>query len=582
MTNAFETTNALRSRSLGDRVGRGLLSLAFALASGGCYQGIHSTPDGQDDDVASGSDGDDLSRDDVVNEQAVGVGHLRQLTDWEYTNTIRDLFGSVVANDVAEVLASFPVSRVDDGYSTMDRSITSAHIDAYYDVALAIARRVGSDVDARTQLSGCLADPDDPCIEAFVAQFGRRAYRRPLSEDEHARLIGAYRADDAKTVEERLENLLLYMLLAPQFLYRPEVLGEKAQGGETIYRLSDYEVASRLSYLLWGSMPDELLLAAAEAGELDPEGIVDQAERMLEDPRARAGVLRFYGEWLELEDQLGLGFSERFLDGLSTEGLHDDIVAEPLRMVEHLVFDQGASFADLWTTRVSFVDSPGLKSIYGVSTGGAEPVQLDETRRGLLTRAAVLLATGDETSPIGRGVFISNRILCNHLAPPDPNAFPPEDLEPPPFDADKSNRERWEEKTGAAACNACHQHINPYGFAAEGYDAIGRTRTHEEIVGPDGEIVNSLPVDTRTTVAIDGQVHEVAGLVELSALVATSDAATECFVEQWLRYGQGRNAVIEDNDTIDTLAADAHELSLRELVLELVAAPQFRYVRVEP
>lgn len=565
-----------------DRARRALPMLAFALALSGCYQGARFTPEGQDEEIVEGTGGDDPNHGNATDEDLFAVGHLRKLTSWEYTNTIRDLFGPALADDVAGALASLPVSHSHDGYSTMDRSITSAHVDAYYDAALTIARRVGTDVDARTGLDPCLADPDDACIETFAAQFGRRAYRRPLYEDEHARLLDAYRADDALTVEERLENLLLYMLLAPQFLYRPEILGEPVEDGSTVYRLSDYEVASRLSYLLWGSMPDDELLAAAEAAELDGEGLTDQARRMLAHPQARVGVLRFYAEWLGLTSPPGLGFSERFLDGLPTDGLHEDIMAEPVRVIEHLVFEQDASFADLWTTRASFVSSPGLGSIYGVRSDRAEAVSLDDTRRGLLTRAALLLSTGDETSPIERGVFISNRILCNHLTPPDPNAFPPEELEPPPFDPDKSNRERWEEKTSPAACHACHQQINPYGFAAEGYDAIGRTRTHEEIVDLEGQIVNTLPVDTSTTVIVDSQEHPVEDLVHLSEVIATSHAAPRCFAEQWIRYAQGRSASAEDVEPIDALAADVRERSLHELVLQLVATPQFRTVRVKP
>ena len=567
---------------IGNRVRRGLPMLTFALALPGCYQGARFAPEDQDEEIVDGTGSDDPDHDDAIDDEFFAAGHLRKLTSWEYANTIRDLFGPSLADDMAGALASLPVSHSEDGYSTMDRNITSAHVDAYYSAALTIARHVGADVDVRSALDPCLADPDDACIEAFVAQFGRRAYRRPLDEDEHARLLDAYRADDAQTVEDRLENLLLYMLLTPQFLYRPEILGEPVEDGSTVYRLSDYEVASRLSYLLWGSMPDDELLAAAEAGELDGERLTDQARRMLAHPRARAGVLRFYEEWLGLASHSGLGFSERFLDGLPTEGLHEDIVAEPVRVIEHLVFDRDASFADLWTTRLSFVSSPGLGSIYGVPSDRAEAVSLDDTRRGLLTRAALLLSTGDETSPIERGVFISNRILCNHLTPPDPNAFPPEELEPPPFDPDKSNRERWEEKTSPAACHACHQQINPYGFAAEGYDAIGRTRTHEEIVDLKGEIVNTLPVDTSTTVIVDSQEHPVEDLVHLSEVIATSDAGPRCFAEQWIRYAQGRSVSAEDVEFIDALATDVRERSLRELALQLVATPQFRAVRVEP
>jgi hypothetical protein len=426
-----------------------------------------------------------------------------------------------------------------------------------------------------------LVDPDGDCIEGFVAAFGPRVFRRPITAAEHERMVATYWAQDANSADARLENLLLYLLQSPHFVYRPEVFGD-GDDPEATHRLSDHELASRLSYLLWGSMPDEALLAAAAAGQLDEVGVVEHAERLLDHPRGRAGLRRFYEEWLEIGDRPGIGFSERFLDGLPTDGLRDDIMAEPVRLAEWMTLQGNGSLADLWTSRFAFVDTPGLASIYGVRPGGDQPVELPKGREGLLTRAALLVASSEETPPIVRGAFISKHLLCNQIALPDATDFPTDQFEPPPFDPDKTNRERWEEKTAAPACAACHQYINPYGFAAEGFDSIGRTRTHEEIIDPQGEVANLLPVDTRTSAVIDGEIVEVADLVELQAALVDSDAAARCFVEQWFRYGFGREPELEDLDTLDALAVDALDATLRDLLLEMIRSPQFRYVRVEP
>jgi hypothetical protein len=553
-------------------------ALVAVLSSASCYRG----PAGEGGDLAeadgdAGSEGGttDGEPDVPPDELALGASDLRPLTDWEYANTVRDLFGPDVAADIEPLFGAIPTSRVEQGYSTMDRRLTAAHVDAHYLVAVAVAVRVSTDATLRAGLAPCLADaaPDDEdCAAAFIDAFGPRAYRRPLSDDERTRLLAAWSADADATIEMRVENVILYALMSPWFLYRPELGGDDL--GDRIHRLSSFEVASRLSYLLWGSMPDDELFEAAADDALDGEGIRAQAERMLASPRARDGIARFAGEWLRLEDRPALAFSERFLDGLPTEGLRDDMMAEPTALAEHLVLDTEGTFADLFTTRTGFVSSSSLASIYGAQAGEG-PVELAAARSGLLTRAALLLGSGDETHPIGRGAFVVKRVLCTEIVPPE---LPPEDLQPPPFDPDKTNRERWDEKTSPAACAACHAVINPPGFAAEGYDAIGRMRTEEEIVDPAGEIVNMLPVDTHASVQLDGQVHEVADLVELGAVLADSDEAARCFATQWFRYGHGRRELADDGEAIDAISPSSDPL--REMLLDFVTAPEFRHVRI--
>ncbi len=566
------------------------LGLSGVLLIAGCYEGVNVMPaahsggtDGGDSEGSSSTqsveDTDEGTDSDGVDVSTMGVGHLQRLSDWEYANTIRELFGAQIADDVAATLASRPQSRSEEGYSRLDQSLTASHVDADFGTALAIARRVSTDEEARAQLRPCLADPDSDCIEAFTAEFGRRVYRRPITEDEQARMLAVYDDQDATTLEARLENLILYLLQTPQFLYRVEIEGPEVEGDST-YRLSDYEMASRLSYFVWGSMPDEVLFEAAAEG-LDAEALQEQAERLLDDPRARVGIRRFYEEWLKIEDRPGLEFSEGFLNGLPIEGLRDDMMAEPVRLGEQLTLEGEGSLADLWTTRTGFATTPGLAALYGVQASDTS-LELPEARRGLLTRAALLVSPGEEASPIRRGAFISERLLCNPLTPPDPTSFPPDQFDPPAFDPDRTNRERWEEKTSPLACQGCHQYINPYGFAAEGYDAIGRTRTHEDIRDPEGEIVNSLRVDTRTEAVMDGDTVAVADLVELGAALMASEQASRCFVEQWFAFGLGRHADPLDDETIDALAASARDLPLRDLLIEIIASPQFRHVSIEP
>jgi hypothetical protein len=546
-----------------------------------CYTGLDGTSaeEGGGDTQGDGSDaGGDDTGDAVppVDADALGPSDLRMLSDWEYANTLGDLFGAEVRTELGTILGSIPTSRVDGGYSTMDRRLSAGHVDAHYAVAIAVAELVSRDPARRAALAPCLLDrDDDECGGAFIDAFGPRVYRGRLDGDERARLLAAWSAD---TLEARVENVVLHALMSPRFLYRPELAGEDLGG--RVQALGGHEVASRLSYLLWGTMPDAELFAAADADALgDAEGIRVQAERMLDDPRARAGIARFAVEWLRLLERPGLGFSERFLDGLDTTGLRADIIAELPRLFEHLVFEDAGRFADLFTTRLGFVTTPGLATIYGVGLPGAEvsdgPIALSDDRGGLLTRAAILLGTGDETHPLVRGAFVVKRLLCHELTPPP---LPPDALEPPPFDPNASNRQRWSEKTDSGSCAGCHQLINPSGFAAEGYDAIGRARTEEDVIDPAGEVVNTLPVDTRVSVIIDGDTHDVADLVELGAILADSDEASRCFATQLFRYGNGRREADEDASSIDALVPG--ERTLRDLLLAFVTAPEFRTVKL--
>src|SRR5688572_17433120 len=198
----------------------------------GCYSGAHgaasdddtATDGGQeggdtDDEPTGGDDGEPVPADEL------GPSQMRQLSDWEYRNTITDLFGDAVVSQVEGVLGAIPESRVEGGYSTMERSVTSAHVDAHYTVAVAIAGVVSEDPQLRAGLAPCLADPADvdACAQELVDSFGPRAYRRPLHDDERERLLGAFTSDGVETLEQSVESVILYALMSPQFLYRPEL-----------------------------------------------------------------------------------------------------------------------------------------------------------------------------------------------------------------------------------------------------------------------------------------------------------------------------------------------------------------------
>ena len=236
--------------------------------------------------------------------------------------------------------------------------------------------------------------------------------------------------------------------------------------------------------------------------------------------------------------------SPEFLAGIPPQTLAADMRAELTAFATHQVFDTEGRLAELFTSTIALLASPALAQVYGVDPPAdpSQPVTLPAGQRdGLLTRAGVLVSPGETTHPVQRGAFVRRKLLCDPIPPPDPNAFPPNSIVPPPFDAAKSARERWTEQTSASACEVCHARINPLGFALENYDTLGRWRSAEPIVDPSsGEIVNSIPIDATVQVELDiGSPVKVAGPAALGAALAASPTATDCFARQFCASPRG-------------------------------------------
>ncbi|MEM6991318.1 MAG: DUF1592 domain-containing protein [Myxococcota bacterium] len=533
-----------------------------------------------DDGSGSGDDADD-GDDDLPAE--VGASDLRRLSGAEYVNTIRALFGDAVTDEVAGPLSLLPGDRVVDGYATMARGVTAPHVDTYFLVASGIAEVVASDVDARSRIDPCLADEDagDACVDGAIADFGRRAFRRTLSSDEQAMLRATWDDSRADGFSAAVQDLVIAVLMSPQFVYLVEV-GEldEATG---IARLSGVELASRLSYLAWGSPPDAELLDAAEAGELATQVQIEtQVARLFADERARQWLPTFFTEFLDLDLIPPPPGDADFLDGLPSDGLSDAMRDEVDAFIHSIVFE-GGGWPELMMSRDAVVDSPALAQIYGVEAS-AEVVELPPTRAGLLTRAGMLTGSGVSTAPILRGARVLERVLCQPLVLPDPEDLPPgAEVEEPPLDPNATARERWTALTSEPACAACHSTINPFGFALEGLDSVGRLRTSEPVLDEDGAEVNSLPIDDVVDVTLDGEVVTVAGAVGLSEALAGSVSAAECFAEQWFRFSHGRVQTLEDADDLAaTRSAAAEGVSLLDVMQQLAARPEYRAIRYAP
>jgi len=491
---------------------------------------------------------------------------LRPLTRREYIATVEDLLGLETTNP----LNDFPVEIRIDGYDNMPAAfeMTDRHVDAYLAEAESLAARAV--LERRDVILPCNPNNGpEACAAEFISGFGRRAYRRPLTADEITALLGFF-SSDAATFDVGLQDTIWAMLVSPHFLQRSE-LG--VPDGEGAFVLDDYEIASAISYLTIGSMPDAELFAAAEEGSLQTtEARRTQAERLLADARARVQLGIFASQWLGA-DPLLAGEKNAAAFPNFNEGIQERQFEELDRFISHIVFDASGSFAELFDTDTVLVD-PLLAAYYAIPlpTGeGFSPVQVtDGSRGGVLTLGSVLSAHAhsNDTSPVRRGVFVRQRLLCQDLPPPPPEV----DNTPPGLDPTLSTRERFAAHSADPACQSCHQYIDGVGFGFLKFDGAGGPLTAER----------GLPIDDQAEIRglrnlEDPEVLNFAGATELGEILAGSETAERCLATQAWRWSRGQLETAELECEIEALGTDfvAQGGNVQELLLRLIELPSF-------
>ena len=455
-----------------------------------------------------------------------GPAPLRRITRFEYGRTIADLTG--VDPSVAQALPPDEETLDFDDIAAA-YSVSSLHADRYLEVAEQAAATLTGDVTAMTMLAGC--DPtggDAACVSAFVTGFGRRAWRRPLTDDEQTAMLQLYAdtADPGPT--DGLAGVVAVMLQAPQFLYRPE---PGVAGASSPQPVDGYALATRLSYLLTGAGPDETLLAAAEAGELSTEaGLLAQTDRLLADPRASDLFVHFASEWWEIEPLATMDKDESLYPAW-TDATPAALAQETTLFLAD-AWKNGPTLVSLLTAPVTFADA-SLASYYGLpapSGDGYQRIALDPSRAaGMLTQGSFLAvhAKANQTSPVLRGKFVRAQLLCTPPPPPPPSIV----VSPPVVDPRLPTRQRFAQHTADAFCASCHTLMDPIGFAFENYDPIGRWRDTDADV----------PVDATgalTGTDVDGDLN---GVPSLASKLAMSAEVGTCAATQWFRYAFGRS-----------------------------------------
>jgi hypothetical protein len=554
-------------------------STAVALvALAGCVGTIQSTPGerptGADSEVPFDPDATVMLGDSSVPAPPANAipatTRFARLTHGQWESTVRDLLMLSEAPGSSAMFAPDALTGSFGNNGTTLRVGQQLWTD-YQSAAEALAARVARDPAAVARLLPPNA-PADPRMRAraFIEHFGRRAYRRPLSPQEVDQHLTALYDRGAMILGgdafvSGIELTLRAMLQSPHFLYRVE-RSDVERGGNI--PLDDYEIATRLSYALWNTMPDDELFSAAGRGELvRRDSLLAQARRMLASPRAKTVVLAFHGQLYEWDH-----FADVRRDAMRFPQWRATLPASMLReaqmFVEDLVFERRAGLTQLLTATHTFVNDD-LARVYGLSgsfDGTFRRVELDPSqRRGMFTQVGFLAsrAYAVDPDPIHRGVALNLKVLCAELPNPPPNV-PALPMVPP----NSTNRQTVNAHTGPGTCGAgCHSTlINPAGFAFEGYDSIGAFRTQDR----------GQPVDATGQYPIDGAQVSFNSAIDLMGFIASSQQAHECYARYWLEFLAGRGPQSEDRALIRWVGAQSRaDRPVLELIEAILSSPTF-------
>jgi hypothetical protein len=487
---------------------------------------------------------------------------MRRLTLTEFTYTVRDLLGE----DVSSLAASFPADgRSTDGFDNIAASlgIATNQLDVFERAADALAMRAVTPGSAgRQRLAVCADWADADCRRKVLQAFADKAWRRPTTPAEVDQLV-ALGANAGAAPDEQVALAVRGILLAPQFLFRVERLPPAGTAGR--YRVSAHELATRLSYFLWSSMPDDALTQSASAGTLtSPADVAREVSRMLNDEKASGLTKNFAAQWLALRGLDG----DHTVDAAFTDftpALAGSMTKETLSLFDHVLSDS-LPVTELLTANYGFIEEP-LAKFYGVSvTGGRAELGATE-RRGVLGQASLLTLTSypNRTSIVRRGMWVLENLLCTEPPPAPP------DLKIEEPDITKGTlRERMASHRTNPSCAGCHNLMDPIGLGLENFDAIGRYRTTE----------NGEPIDASGTYPGGRTFNKPS---ELASLLAEDPRFVTCVTDKLLAFGLGR--VLSSGDEA-AASAVSHALgdkpSLRDLIVNTAQSQVFAEQEVEP
>ncbi|MES1205692.1 MAG: DUF1592 domain-containing protein [Pseudomonadota bacterium] len=515
------------------------------------------------------------------------VAELRALTTAQVQNTLADLvswalkstsLGATAMNEAAGAMAALPdnapvvptndsdlgVTFPDGGWLRADQDQQFTRVQAFYGIGQAVAKSLTSSASRLGAVVGtCATDSstanDATCLTTFIQTFGARALRRPLTPDEITSYTGVYGTTTTADAAA-YADVITVMLNSPDFLYFVEHGGDPVAGQPGVYALSAYELASRLAYHLWDTMPDDELWQAAASGSLLQASVYQaEVDRLFASPRARAVMRRFFEDYVQVNGSGGPrgtgglnyhdltarvstpAFTAFAGANVPTAATYANMVDDAVGMLDYYAWTAPGTIHDLLTSSLSFAKTADLAGIYGIATwdGMSAPPSFPTGQRpGLFTRA-LFVAAGVETAPILKGVFLRRYVLCDTIGRPPPQAA---NVVVTPSTT-QTTRQVTTAVTASAACSGCHaSYINPLEFATEGFDGLGRVRAQEALYKPDGTVAARLPVDTTGAphVFMGDATTPATGPADLMRIIDASNKPAACLARNYFRYTFGR------------------------------------------
>jgi hypothetical protein len=539
------------------------------------------------DDGSSGSGGVGAAGDDAGGESGSGGlsgeaaaactkgpqplrGGIRRLTNTEFDRSVRDVFGIAGTPSLDHGLPHDPT--VDGFVNNVDAlKVSTLNARGYFEAARAIAKDVTENAELRARVVTCdvAGAGRTACVDEVIDRLTARLFRRPIEAQEREQLRALAREADADADPYKSIAIVIEALLqAPSFLYRVERGVEDSEHAGW-RKLSGHEMASRLSYLIWQSPPDEALLESANRGGLDDaEGVAATAREMLNDSRAQEAYRIFYEQWLHFDELRSLRLTADDYPEWN-DSLRESMLEETRRVLDDA---WSGNLLDVLTTNRTYVDG-ALAQLYGVpgvSGPGFEQVELgpEQHRTGILTHASVLALSGRDESkaPILRGRFVRDAILCSK-PPPPPDNVP----SLPPAEPGQSIRERLEVHRANPDCASCHALMDPVGFGFEKYDMLGRYRetdTEGNALTGEGELAGFAPA-------------AFTGAEDLANRVREAPDTKLCVARHVTAFALGRKKSAVDRCTASIVAEPFTQANGRfdELVLALVTSETFRFVQ---
>jgi mono/diheme cytochrome c family protein len=479
-------------------------------------------------------------------------------------------------------------SPVDDVIAPQDYTLADTQIGAGYgvttlphlrDLAITGPHKVTgvSQTVSRERIFTCrptARNEETPCATEIVRRLAMEAYRGPVSAEDLKGLMQFYeQGRSERDFESGIRMALQAILASPKFLFRLERVPDTVRAGQ-VYKLNDLALASRLSFFLWGTVPDRELVSVAMKGGLSAPGALEkQVRRMLADPRSQALATRFASQWFRLQD------ADKIRPDALLYPYWDDTLTEAFKRETQLLFDsvvrEDRNLLDLLTADYSFINER-IARHYGIPnvTGSHfRRVTMPENRRGVLTHGSILLLTSvaDRTSPVLRGKWVMEVLLGSPPPPPPPNVPALEETKAAVGAKMLSVRERMEEHRKNPACTSCHRVIDPLGLALENYDVTGRWRIKD----------SGVPVDPNGDLYDGTKMDGASGL--RAALLKHQGAFFLSFTESLMTYALGRRVEHFDMPAVRAIVRDAarNDYRISSFILGVVTSPPFRMSKID-